>query len=228
VQTALALLFEKQMNLRKIIIWSGATVAVTLLLGLLLFAHPTNRGRKSTNWKLTSTSKKDDAGLTVVQNLRDAGGVDHNRRANHELNVASAARARTVARASNASDPVYDKARRAGAGSEQPGGSTFPSAPSSEPSAPSNEMPLVQGPPLQIHLPAPFLPLPDTRTWSSDDAAGVARLAQEFNDSLVSSGQSPADPAYLHAWMTAEWLANERYRSYFGIEAFNALRNTGN
>lgn len=76
-----------------------------------------------------------------------------------------------------------------------------------------------------VSLPAPFLPLPDSRNWSADDVAGVAALAKDFTDSVVSSGQSPSDPAYYHAWLTAEWLANERYRSYYGVDAFNALRN---
>jgi hypothetical protein len=215
------------MKLRKVVICSGAIAAAALLLTVLLWPHPTTQGREVANWKPTSSSEPDNASLVVAQDQRDAGGADHNSPVNDELNVAGQAGA-TVAEATNARDPVYKKARRAAAGSEQPTMSAFASELSPDSSAQSNEAPVVQGPPVQVHLPAPFLPLPDTRQLSSDDAEAVGRLAQEFNDSVVNSGQSPADPAYLRAWMTAEWLANERYRSYFGWEAFDALRNTEN
>jgi hypothetical protein len=76
----------------------------------------------------------------------------------------------------------------------------------------------------QPHLPAAFLPLPSVREWNVDDVEAVAGLARQFTNSVGGPSQNPWDEKYYERWLNEERLVNEQYRSYFGSDAFNALR----
>ena len=75
------------------------------------------------------------------------------------------------------------------------------------------------------HLPVVFLPLPSGRNWNADDAEAVGALARQFTESVVGPSQSSTDPAYYQRWINQERIVNEQYRSYFGSDAFNGVRN---
>jgi len=212
--------FFEPMNVLKIVIWGGAVVAAFLVLLLLMSPDPNRQVNAADIEKPMFQSKQETAPI-IGQHQNDAEQPGPNSFSARGADIHVPAPT-MVAEANSETEVAAQKAPRTRIVPDQPAAAPL----SSQASVEAN-----QAQPVEVHLPAALLPLPDNRNWSADDAAAVAALAKDFNDSVMksaNSAQSPADPTYLRAWMTAEWLANERYRSYFGWEAFNALRNAGN
>ena len=197
---------------------------VCLLLSLLMWPDP-NRQVGATDAKKPLSLAQQETAPIVEQKQNDPEQPGHAEQAsqnsppNPSVNVVHPARTIVLEADAAASQVTSNKTGRTKAGSDQPAVAASSSGASPE----ANEFQQT----VEVRLPAPFLPVPPTRKWSSDDLEAVASLAKEFNDSVMTSANfagSPASPTYYRAWMTAAYLANEEYRSLFGFEAFNALR----
>jgi len=206
------------MNGPKTVIWGGATIAVTVILFMFLHSHRNSRDVATDRRSVESHPEHTDTGIIVERPGKGAEQADQDTFSARDSVVTGGEAKTIVPQANRVSEAALERTSRPSVVSDQ-GITRAAAAASSE----ANE-----AEPVEIRFPAPFHPLPDNRNWSADDAGAVAALAKDFNDSVMNSANSPSDPNYYRAWMTAEWLANEKYRSYFGVDAFNALRNPDN
>ena len=73
----------------------------------------------------------------------------------------------------------------------------------------------------QVSRPLAFLDPIETESLSEEQISEINFIRQQFVTLLGGIDQDPTDPTYLERWMSAQRLADEEFRSFFGEEAFN-------
>jgi len=75
--------------------------------------------------------------------------------------------------------------------------------------------------PDEVSRPVAFLDPVDWESLGEEQIAEINFIRQQFVTLLGGIDQDPADPTYRARWTSAQKLADEEFRSFFGEEAFN-------
>jgi hypothetical protein len=84
----------------------------------------------------------------------------------------------------------------------------------------SEQVDASQGSPAR--LPAALAP-PDPN-WQLNDQQTAAwqQIQNQFAASMAGGNQDPSSPEYLKKWQTAQWQADQFFKTMFGAAAYNA------
>ncbi len=80
----------------------------------------------------------------------------------------------------------------------------------------------------QISMPLVFLDHIPNMNWNDQQISAFDSLRNEFLSDLSQTSQSPTDPAYLNRWLEEQPKLDERFRAWFGDEAFNQFQIQAN
>src|SRR5262249_19146757 len=76
----------------------------------------------------------------------------------------------------------------------------------------------------EISRPVAFLDPVDWESLSEEQISEINFIRQQFVTLVGGIDQDPTDPSYPERWASAQKLADEEFRSFFGEEAFGQLQ----
>ncbi len=63
----------------------------------------------------------------------------------------------------------------------------------------------------------------DPKNLTSEQQTALAKIQDQFLNAIGGADQNPADPAYGERWTTAQEIADQNYKAYFGWVAFSQM-----
>lgn len=64
----------------------------------------------------------------------------------------------------------------------------------------------------------------DPKNFTPEQQTALARIQNQFLKAIGDANQDPADPAYAERWLTAQEIADQSYRTFFGWTAFSQMQ----